>query len=427
MGQRARMGVGRYAAAVSLAPTAGACWEDGHAAHRRGPRKATFTACFLEEDEREAIATFPVTAEGLAAFRARLRPDDRLAAEVGPNAYFFHGQVRPAVAEVVLVSPRQFAAIATSTKKTDRNDARTLARFLTLGCLAAVAVPDATIRELRQLFATRAALVQMTTQLKNRGHAALVRNGIGRGRGAFASPTGRQRLARLEGLAPSDRLVVELVLRQLDQLEAEILGVERAIIRRGRSVPGLRRLLQVRGLGLVAAIGVLAEIGDIARFPSAKQLVAYAGLASAVRQSGATEHRGPITKEGRTRLRGFMSRRSRPSCGTAHGRRWATSTRASGGRRAPGRRSAPRRGSSWRWCSCCSRRGWTTGSWKSGSTSASCGCSPQPTDDGAPRGAARLDSSWEWQVCRRYFSAESLAKLRKEVPPLLSPPLRAAS
>src|SRR5438309_1200689 len=90
------------------------------------------------------------------------------------------------------------------------------------------------------------------------------------------------------------------------RLIGEIEEMERAIIQVGRHLPGLKRLLQVRGLGLVAAIGVLSESGDVSRFPSAKQLVAYAGLATAVRQSGATYRRGHITKHGRQRLRGFI-------------------------------------------------------------------------------------------------------------------------
>jgi transposase len=268
--------------------------------------KVAFTACVLDQDKQQQLVRLPMTREGLAAFRGQLQPDDRVAVEAGPNAYFFYDQVRPAVAEVVLVNPRQFAVIATSTKKTDREDARALARFLKLGCLPTATVPDATIRELRQLFTTRETLVHMTTQLRNMGHAALVRNGIGRGRGAFAKPESRRRLARLEGLPPSDRLVLELVLRQIEQLEAEIVQVEREIIRRGRQLRGLKRLLQVRGLSLVSAIGILVEIGDITRFASAKQLVGYAGLASAVRQSGALERHGSITKQGRTLLRTFL-------------------------------------------------------------------------------------------------------------------------
>jgi transposase len=122
----------------------------------------------------------------------------------------------------------------------------------------------------------------------------------------FASDAGRRRLAKLEGLPDADRLILDVVLRQMEPVIREIEELERAIIRLGRGLPGLKRLLQVRGLGLVGAIGVLAEIGEISRFASAKQLVSYAGLATTVRQSGGTEIHGHITKQGRKLLRGFM-------------------------------------------------------------------------------------------------------------------------
>jgi transposase len=211
-----------------------------------------------------------------------------------------------AVAEVVLVSPSHFAIIAQSSKKTDRQDAQALARFLKLDCLPTVTMPEPRIRELRQLFTTRESLVKMATHLKNTGHAALVRNGIDGKRSDFATATGRERLRRRTGLTITDRLILDTVLRQLESLEEAVVDLERAIIRLGRQLPGLKRLLQVRGLGIVAAIGVLAEIGDIQRFATAKQLVSYAGLATAVRQSGTVDHHGHITKEGRKRLRGFM-------------------------------------------------------------------------------------------------------------------------
>jgi transposase len=268
--------------------------------------KRAFTVCILEEDDSSQLAEFPVTAAGLTAFREQLRPDDRLAVEVGTNAYYFHDQVHEAVAEVVLVSTYQFAVIAKSKKKTDRGDAQLLARFLKLDYLPRVVMPNAQVRELRHLFTAREALVKMGHQFKNMGHAALARNGIMVTRAAFASDTGRRRLAKLEGLAPVDCQVLDMVLRQIESLEKELAELERAIIRVGQHLPGLKRLLQVRGLGLVAAIGVLSEIGDISRFASAKQLVAYAGLATAVRQSGDSDHHGHITKQGRKRLRGFM-------------------------------------------------------------------------------------------------------------------------
>jgi Transposase IS116/IS110/IS902 family len=90
---------------------------------------------------------------------------------------------------------------------------------------------------------------------------------------------------------------------KVNALEREIAGLESEILRRGKDLPGLPRLLQIRGLSVLAAIILLAEIGDIAWFDSSKQHVAYAGLATSVRQSGGTDRRGKTTKQGRKRLR----------------------------------------------------------------------------------------------------------------------------
>ena len=97
--------------------------------------KNSFVACFLETDDRYRFATYGMTAEGLQGFRADLTQEDRVAVEVGQSAFFFYDQVHTAVADVVLVATHNFAVIAKSKKKTDRNDALTLARFLKLDCL----------------------------------------------------------------------------------------------------------------------------------------------------------------------------------------------------------------------------------------------------------------------------------------------------
>ncbi len=65
----------------------------------------SFTACFLDQDDSYHIASFPLSEEGLSAFRRQLSSADRLAVEAGPNAYFFYDQVVAAATEIVLVSP----------------------------------------------------------------------------------------------------------------------------------------------------------------------------------------------------------------------------------------------------------------------------------------------------------------------------------
>jgi transposase len=265
--------------------------------------KRNFVVCFLGEDDTIKLQTYPLTDTGLSTFCRGLRPDDQMAVETAQNAYYFYDRVHPAVNKVVLVDPYRFAVIAKSKKKTDRHDAVTLARFLKLGWLPTVPIPTEKIRHLRQLCQARENLVQMATQLKNMGHAALARNGIALNHAALNGLGSRRRLAHLAGLAPLDQQILGVALRQLDALDREIDVLETEILRVGKDLPGLPRLLQIRGLSALTAIVLLAEIGDIAWFENSKQLAAYAGLATSVRQSGATDRHGKITKQGRKRLR----------------------------------------------------------------------------------------------------------------------------
>jgi transposase len=159
------------------------------------------------------------------------------------------------------------------------------------------------LRALRQLLQARETLVSMRTKLKNMAHAAFSRNGVALTRADFASAAGRARLSARAGLPEADRLVPDVALRQMARLDSEIKAVEKDVVRRGKSLRGVSRLLQVHGLNLLSAISLLAEVGDIEWFDTSKQLVSYAGLATSTRQSNETTRHGGVTKRGRKRLR----------------------------------------------------------------------------------------------------------------------------
>ncbi|MGB8507703.1 MAG: IS110 family transposase [Pyrinomonadaceae bacterium] len=258
---------------------------------------------FLAADDTQRLETFPLTREGLARFKRQLRKTDEVAVEVTANFYYFYDQIKASVSRVVLVDTYRFSIIARSKKKTDKADAWALARFLKLGHLPAVPVPSEQVRRLRYLLQARGTLVGMATKLKNMGHAALTRNGVALSGAAFALVGSWQRLAQRDDLAGADRAIMDASLRQLSALDEEVARLEAEIVRTGKGLPGLRRLLQVHGLNLLSAIALLAEIGDIELFEQSKQLVAYAGLATSVRQSNETMRRGAITKQGQRRLR----------------------------------------------------------------------------------------------------------------------------
>jgi transposase len=265
--------------------------------------KNNFVVCFLCEDDKSQTETFTLDQPGLARFKRRLRKDDRLAVEACANTFYFCRQVKGRVGEIKVVDTYRFAVIARSKSKTDKKDALMLARFLKLGWLPEVPVPTEQVEQLRHLLQARESMVRMLTQLKNMAHAALVRSGYAYGRAAFNSARARAKLTELAQLTTADRQIIEMALRQMAQVEGEVKRLESEIIERGKSLSGLRRLLQIHGLNLIAGIGLLAEIGSIELFDTSKQLVAYAGLATSVRQSNETTRRGKITKQGRKRLR----------------------------------------------------------------------------------------------------------------------------
>ena len=131
--------------------------------------KTNFVVCFLAAQGKPRMLTFSLDAEGQAAFARHLRAEDEVAVEVGQNAYYCYEQICSKVKRVGLVDTHRFALISRSKKKTDRNDATVLARFLKMGWLPTVSVPDKRVRQLRQLFHARESLVEMTMKLKNMG------------------------------------------------------------------------------------------------------------------------------------------------------------------------------------------------------------------------------------------------------------------
>lgn len=213
--------------------------------------KTNFVVCFLSEDDKTKIETFTLNTAVLSRFKRRLQADDKLAAEASANTFYFYRQIKGSVREIVVVDTYRFAIIARSKSKTDKKDATALARFLKLGCLPEVPVPSEQVDQLRHLLQARQSMVRMLTQLKNIGHAALVRSGYAMGRAAIKSKRARGKLLNLEQLTAVDRQIIEMSSRQMSQVEGEVSRLEVEIIERGKSLPGIKRLLQIHGLNLL--------------------------------------------------------------------------------------------------------------------------------------------------------------------------------
>jgi transposase len=238
------------------------------------------------------------TPAALELFAQSLAADDQVALEATGNALAIARIIEPHVGRVVLANPKAVKN-ATRSAKTDALDARALARLLAAGFLAEVWPPDERTRVLRRRISRRAQLVRQRTREKNQVHAILIRNLRGRApvTDLFGS-AGRRWLAEQE-LPVDEREMLEACLRGIDFLDREVAAIDRALAELVLASAELRRLLTLPGVNVVAACALLAAIGDIRRFPTARQLVGYLGLDPRVSQSGAEPARhGRISKQG---------------------------------------------------------------------------------------------------------------------------------
>jgi transposase len=238
------------------------------------------------------------TPERLELFAASLAPDDRVALEVTAGAWEIARIVEPHVERVIVVSPHD-TGIRQARAKTDRLDARTLAKLLATGELDAVWMPDERIRVLRRRLARRAQLVYSLIRAKNEIQAVLQRRLKRRPPVSdLFGVKGRRWLAGLE-LPLEESETVEACLRHVDFLDAEIADVERLIASEVVSWPEVRRLMTVPGVNLIVAATFIATVGEITRFRSPRNLVGYLGLDPKVRQSGpGPATHGRISKQG---------------------------------------------------------------------------------------------------------------------------------
>ena len=203
--------------------------------------------------------------------------------------------------DVTLVNPTKNRIIAEATVKTDRVDAKRLAHMLRADMLAESYVPPDEIRTLRDLVRTRKSLVEERTAEKNRVRAVLSRTDNTYDSGLFG-PTGREFLAELS-LSNADRTIIEAHLSVIDEYDKQIKVIEEKVEQRVLESPAAQRLLTIPGVGQYTAAVIVAEVGEIDRFDTDKQLVSYAGLDPMVHQSGDKEVRGSISKEGSAPLR----------------------------------------------------------------------------------------------------------------------------
>lgn len=252
----------------------------------------------VEAGELRSPGRIETTPAALELFAQSLCSTDRVVLEVTGNAWEIARIIEPHVGQVLVVHPGD-TGIRQARAKTDRLDARALAKLLAAGSLDGLWMPDEQTRALRRRLARRSQLVRARTRAKNECHAVLVRRLIKRPAVSdLFGLAGREWLREVE-LPIEERETVDGCLRQIEFLDGEIAEVEKQVAAAALGSPDIKRLMTVPGVNVIAAATFLAAVGDIRRFPDRRKLTAYLGLDPRVRQSGsAPATHGRISKQG---------------------------------------------------------------------------------------------------------------------------------
>jgi transposase len=204
--------------------------------------------------------------------------------------------------ELHLAHPLRTKAIASARVKNDAVDARTLAQLLRTDLLPEAYIAPRELRELRDLLRHRVALTRMRSALKNRAGSILAKQGIQRPFSDMFGPGGLRFLESLE-LGESPRRRLDSALALIADFTREIDLTTREIDARAKADPYVEVLCPIRGVGRYIAMLVIAEVGDVTRFQTARQLCCWAGMTPTVRSSDLRTRLGHISHQGSPALR----------------------------------------------------------------------------------------------------------------------------
>ena len=227
--------------------------------------------------------------------------------EAGPTGYELYRQIKGLGQECVVIAPSLIPKKPGDRVKTNRRDAVSLAKLLRAGELTPVWVPDRSHEAMRDLSRARDTAVMDLRAKRQQISAFLLRQGVHYSEGKRTWTKAHQNwLARQKFEHAERRMVFEEMMLAINQAQERLERLEQAI---AAAVPDwslakvVTALMAMRGIDLISATVILAEVGDFARFQTAPEVMKYLGLVCSEDSTGDKVKRGPITKAGNRRAR----------------------------------------------------------------------------------------------------------------------------
>jgi transposase len=271
--------------------------------------KDSITLALAEPGPKGEIRLFGTITNDLHALQkalSRLRkahPGARLevAYEAGPCGFVIARRLQQLNVPCLVAAPSLIPKQPGAPFKTDKRDARTLARLLRAGELTGVYIPEPTDEAIRDLCRARTDAVDDQRRSRFRLKAFLLRHGYRyQGKANWSQPHMRY-LRELVLPHPAMKTILEEYLQGIDAAQARVQRIEdnlETLLESWRLKPAVQALMAFRGFQLVAAMITVSELGDIHRFEHPRQLMTYLGLVPTEASSGPRQRRGAISRCG---------------------------------------------------------------------------------------------------------------------------------
>jgi len=228
----------------------------------------------------------------------------RVGVEATGNMQWFEQMLAEMGHELWVGDAAQIRQLVVRQQKTDRRDARHILTLLQDGRFPRLWVPSVEMRDVRQLLRHRQKLVEFRTQVKNQLQHLALNQGVRRKRRLWS----RQGRAVLEGLPLRGWTAQRRqdLLTMLDQMDAQVAELDKAVRREAEQRPAVRLLMTHPGVGPVVGLAYVLTVGPVERFPRGKQVASYLGLIPREHSSGGRQKFGAISKQGNTLMRTLL-------------------------------------------------------------------------------------------------------------------------
>jgi transposase len=264
------------------------------------------TICYRDEAGSEEIEMVKI--EEIDKFLKRINNRDKVAFEATGNSLYLQNMLQKTLPleNIYVVNTLQFKLISKSVKKTDKNDAKLLAEYLSKDMLPEARLRSEIDNQIINLIETRDMLVSSNTAFKNQIHNIFVKLGIKLKCSEVSGKKKRKDLVERYELSGVYKFQVEFALSNIEHNYAEIAKLEAKLEELKAGMKQIENLTSICGIGDKSAMGVKAIIGDINDFESPDKLAAYVGLCPRVNNSNETVCHGRITKRGNKLVRKLL-------------------------------------------------------------------------------------------------------------------------